>query len=702
MTPETSMIWRNWIDLAGDVRGTPAIAGWTSRFIRVSLRGQNGNVMLGWRDEAGWGGTWEDTGLASSDAPAVTSVDGLLCVFARGSNNHLWIVGSMPAQDLGGDVQSAPAVAQWRLDHTAHVFARGSDNAVWHLVWSPSSVSSWQSLGGTITGSPAAVAWGPNRIDVFGRGNNLQLQHCFWDGVKWSAWESLVGMMDSFPSAVSRDIGTLEVFYGDDTGHLATRRLDSAGWAAVQKLGPAVESTPCAFTFGPQHVEVFHTTRTGGALKRIFAQGARPGDDPASTSITNGPFGSAPSVFASATTTIHCVARGGNGTLHHITYDDGYWGPWEDLGGPQTTSDPVAASPFANGLDIAVQSAGGNIFRRRLNYGSWGPWVDTAGQTKAPMAVLVQANETRFLVRGTDNHLYEGAVALDGTWRPWRDLGGTMQSRPHVAEVVSDMIPKPLNAFGPNFAVAGGRYLCSLGTDGKTWARRLGGGDWEPWVHFPDGNAQIERPVLVTWPLGFASVHPGFPVQQGAQAGWIGRTAGGNVQASASWWQEVVLSGYVSYTALQTMPWTTLAPTVYADPVGLIMWEPLDPNDRTAPAISPTTWLFSKLSGGSLVSVALNELAPAPAAGLTWNFFDSPIAGDPALLVVWERFDDAPLFHVVDIDTSGRLRSRSGGTFAAPTRIQPQPSLPPSLPILNPTHPILHAITGARQIIPHR
>ena len=39
--------------------------------------------------------------------------------------------------------------------------------------------SNWENLGGTITSAPAAVSWGPNRIDVFARGQNQNLIHMY-------------------------------------------------------------------------------------------------------------------------------------------------------------------------------------------------------------------------------------------------------------------------------------------------------------------------------------------------------------------------------------------------------------------------------------------------------------------------------------------------------------------------------------------
>lgn len=64
------------------------------------------------------------------------------------------------------------------------MFARGTDNAIYHLVWSGTSWSRWETLGGRAASSPAAVSWGPNRLDLFVRGSDNTLRQRWWDG-KW-------------------------------------------------------------------------------------------------------------------------------------------------------------------------------------------------------------------------------------------------------------------------------------------------------------------------------------------------------------------------------------------------------------------------------------------------------------------------------------------------------------------------------------
>ena len=48
------------------------------------------------------------------------------------------------------------------------VYVRGSDSAVWHKSFDNNAWGEWESLGGRIESTPAAVSWSPGRRDVFG------------------------------------------------------------------------------------------------------------------------------------------------------------------------------------------------------------------------------------------------------------------------------------------------------------------------------------------------------------------------------------------------------------------------------------------------------------------------------------------------------------------------------------------------------
>ena len=74
--------------------------------------------------------------------------------------------------------------------------------------------SSWESMSGQFTASPAAVSWADGRIDVFGRGSDNALWHRSFNNTVWSAWESLGGQLapTTGPAVSTWEAGHLDVF----------------------------------------------------------------------------------------------------------------------------------------------------------------------------------------------------------------------------------------------------------------------------------------------------------------------------------------------------------------------------------------------------------------------------------------------------------------------------------------------------------
>ncbi len=207
-------------------------------------------------------------------------------VFWRGTDNAIWYKGWKnnwsASHSLGGTFTSGPAVAMMTTTRV-DVFARGTDNALWHNIGSGTSESSsnwswsgWENLGGVLTSDPAAVSWGPDRIDVFARGTDnglsahvverqrlvrvgepgrnpllrsgsgflgrsaastcscavrpYSLWHKSYSGGTWSSWENLGGVITSDPDAVSLAPDRIHVFArGTDNGLLHTW-WDGSAW----------------------------------------------------------------------------------------------------------------------------------------------------------------------------------------------------------------------------------------------------------------------------------------------------------------------------------------------------------------------------------------------------------------------------------------------------------------------------------------
>jgi hypothetical protein len=97
--------------------------------------------------------------------------------------HHKWWDGttwSQGWQSLGGTFTTVPkAVAD--KPNSLNIYAVGSDQVVWQMVGDGSTFGPWQSLMGPAVSSPPAVtSWGPGRVDVFVQG--------IGGGALWHNW----------------------------------------------------------------------------------------------------------------------------------------------------------------------------------------------------------------------------------------------------------------------------------------------------------------------------------------------------------------------------------------------------------------------------------------------------------------------------------------------------------------------------------
>ncbi len=193
-------IWSGWQRLGSmDTLSGPGLSWEPGRHLDVFVRGtDNALYVHQYNPNDGWVGPWQLDGQISSSPAAIALVNGPVHVFARGTDNALWhrwydngwqnweSLGGPIGGQISSDPESGPSVSSWgprRLD----VFVRGTDNAVWRK-WSDDGGvrwSNWESLGGTITSSPASISRAPNLIEVFVRGTDSKLYHIWWDGTAW-------------------------------------------------------------------------------------------------------------------------------------------------------------------------------------------------------------------------------------------------------------------------------------------------------------------------------------------------------------------------------------------------------------------------------------------------------------------------------------------------------------------------------------
>lgn len=251
-----------------------------------------------------------------------------------------------PFSRWGGVLTSSPAVSYREPSGiqpgTVDVFGRGQNGNVWYSSFTAfQHTARWRDLGGAITSDPAAVSWGPDRIDVFARSSRNSLEHIAFAGGNWSGWEDLGGVITSGPAAATLGPGVLYAFARGQDGAMWVRQYvaDWGGWIGWRRLGGPITSDPVAVANGSGSVVVF----ARGSDNRCW-QGSISLSSPWSGwSAVPGGFvmTSGPAVASWRDGwDLDLFARGDNGQLWHVPFR-GSWGTWEDLGGV-LTSDPDA------------------------------------------------------------------------------------------------------------------------------------------------------------------------------------------------------------------------------------------------------------------------------------------------------------------------------------------------------------------------
>ena len=187
-------------------------------------------------------------------------------VFAADTSGTLWHTTMDGNWDsLGGVCTASPASVSWGTTNRVDVFVRGSDGAVWQRTYN-NGWSTWIPLGGQLapgTG-PAVASWSAGRLDVFVQGTDGALWHKWWNGSKWSGWESLGGKLTASPAAVT-EVGVsnahnIYVFVRGTDGAVWQKSYNS-GWSSWHSLGgqlapgtgPAVSQDLWLFAQGTDH-----------------------------------------------------------------------------------------------------------------------------------------------------------------------------------------------------------------------------------------------------------------------------------------------------------------------------------------------------------------------------------------------------------------------------------------------------------------
>ncbi len=125
--------------------------------------------------------------------------------------------------------------------------------------WLDGDWHDWEGLGsGLLSDDPAAVSWGPGRIDVFVHGGAEHLYDKVFDG-RWHTWQDLGGILTSSPAATSEGSGQLNVFVRNTANGLSQRTFSAGQWGAWSNIDSnTMNSAPTvAFEKGRARTQVF-------------------------------------------------------------------------------------------------------------------------------------------------------------------------------------------------------------------------------------------------------------------------------------------------------------------------------------------------------------------------------------------------------------------------------------------------------------
>jgi hypothetical protein len=173
----------------------------------------------------------------------------------------------------------AIAVASWgpgRLD----IFGLGPGGAMFHKAWTGSawypSVSGWEDLGGTFQEgtAPAAVAWGPGRLDVFAVGIDLNMSHQAWTGSRWSGWQGLGGECASAPAVAAWGPGRLDAFVLGPGSAMYHKAWTGSQWypsvSGWEEQGATFTTPPAVASWGANRLDIFGIIPGGNMLHRAW------------------------------------------------------------------------------------------------------------------------------------------------------------------------------------------------------------------------------------------------------------------------------------------------------------------------------------------------------------------------------------------------------------------------------------------------
>ncbi len=271
-----------WLNLGGEIAGSPTAASWGSGRLDIFARGLGSpdRIHQRWFDGA-WH-PWSNLGAPSvglgGSPNAVGRAVGKLDVFVRGSDTALWRRtydnAWGPWVSEGGSIAGRPGVASWAANRWDVLVVGGGSL---HHKWYDGSSHPFQNWGHptetTLHGDVSAVSWGANRLDALVRGTNLRLFHFAYDGgtITWTSVPHPPATLDGAPTLVKTGVGQLEAFALAAAGRLYMSSYRNGAWSAWSYKGNLQADKVGAVSWGPGRIDVFSRRSYSSALHQAYS-----------------------------------------------------------------------------------------------------------------------------------------------------------------------------------------------------------------------------------------------------------------------------------------------------------------------------------------------------------------------------------------------------------------------------------------------
>ncbi|MGI8964922.1 MAG: N-acetylmuramoyl-L-alanine amidase, partial [Limisphaerales bacterium] len=208
----------------------------------------------------------------------------------------------------------------------------------------------------------------------------------YWD---WSKYMGMVGSGGAVPARI-------DVFQrGLDNACWHKSNQDGVGWSGWSSMGGSMASDPASVSGKYSSINV--VARVGdNSIWHISWDGSVW----SSWTALGGSLIGSPDVSSKDQNNVEIFARGADSAMWHKWWNGSVWSSWATLGG-SLASDPGASSRGNGLVDVYARVADNSMWHKSFFSGGWGGWTSMGGSViGGPDAASKNINQEEIFVRG--------------------------------------------------------------------------------------------------------------------------------------------------------------------------------------------------------------------------------------------------------------------------------------------------------------